>query len=102
MQTLEMAAADNDILGCSPVIPSVVIASALNGYVIVTIVKVHLLNEDISRAFRVYAVVVDKFGIVAYASADDILAVKEMETPEWRVGDEDVLNGNTFTPIELN
>ena len=102
MQALEVTVTDNDILGCSPVIPSVVIASALNGYVIVTIVKVDILNEDISRAFGIYAVIVDKFGIVAYASADDILAVKEMETPERRVGDKDVLNGNTFTPIELN
>ena len=101
MKALEVAMADDDVLRGSSVGPAVVVATALDGYIVVAIVEMDVLYQDVARALGVYAVVVDELGIIADASADDVLALQEMDAPERGVGDEDVFDGDALAAVEL-
>ena len=49
------------------------VAPALDGYVVVAIVEMHILNKDITAHFRVDTIIVHQLGIEAYASQNGIL-----------------------------
>jgi len=83
-------------------VPAVVVSASLDGYVVVAIVEVYILNEQVASHLGVYAVVVDEFGIITQASANDIFATQEVDTPEGTVGDEYTAEGNVLAVVELH
>ncbi len=101
MEALEMAVADDDVLTRHVGCPSVVVAAALYGYVVVAVVEVDVLYEDVARRFGIDTVVVDEFRIIAEAAADGILALQEVDAPEWRVDDFHAFERHTLAAVEL-
>ena len=78
------------------------VAPALDGYVVVAIVEMHILNKDITTHFRVDTIIVHQLGIEAYASQNGILRLQQVDAPEGRIGDEYILDGDTFTTVQLD
>lgn len=74
---------------------------ALDGDIVVAVVKGDILDEDVARTFRVDAIVVDELCIVAQRAADDIFAFEQMDAPEWRIDDFHPFEGNVAAVVEL-
>ena len=82
MQPLETAVADDDSRGWCGSLATIVIAAAFDGYVVVAIVKLDVLNQHILRIFGVDTIVVDQLGIVAQGIAKDVFRAEQVDAPK--------------------
>ena len=60
-----------------------------------------MFDKYVATHLWVYAVVINQFGIVAYAAADDVFALQKVYAPERRVRNKDVLNGYVLAVVQL-
>ena len=97
MKPFEMTIAYYDILTWKSHSPAVVVTTALYRHVVIAVVEIHILYEDIARAFRIDAVIVHEFGIVTQRTAYHILALQEMHAPERGIDDIDPFKSDILT-----
>ena len=102
MQSLEAAVADHDARRGGGRHTAIVVTTALDGYIVVAVVELDVLDQHILRILGVDAVVIDQLGIVAQAVADDVLRLEEVDAPEGGVGDKDTLQRDVLALVELN
>ena len=98
MQTLETTVANDDVLrwlwliervaGSRTVLPTIVVATSLYGYIVISVIEVYLLDQQITRHLGVNAIIVHQFRIITQTATDYILALEKMYAPEWRICDE--------------
>ena len=82
MKTLKMTVANNDILCRTRIMPTIIITTTLNGYVVITIIEVNIFDKDISRHLWIDTIIIHQFGIITESTTNNILALEQMDAPE--------------------